>query len=88
MALARKPQAPATPPAPDVDVEALINKGGTVAAKEAPKAAKKKIQPVVVRLPSGFNTRVDKAVAARTVRIPRHTWILEAIAEKLEREGY
>jgi len=30
--------------------------------------------------------RVDEAVEARSLRIPRHTWLLEAVLEKLDRE--
>ena len=42
---------------------------------------------VVIRMPEPLLRALDGAVARRAVRIPRHTWLLEAIAEKLGREG-
>jgi hypothetical protein len=30
--------------------------------------------------------RIDHAVQARRIKTPRHTWLLEAIIEKLDRE--
>ena len=44
-------------------------------------------QTVVLRVPANLLVRLDGAVANRTVRVPRHTWLLEAISEKLEREN-
>ncbi len=41
---------------------------------------------VVLRIPAELIRRVDQAVRARRVRIPRHTWLLEAVVEKLDRE--
>jgi hypothetical protein len=43
-------------------------------------------QPIVLRLPVPLLSKVDEVVKARPIRIPRHTWLLEAIWEKLERE--
>ena len=82
MAIARKPT-----PSTAVDVEALISKGGTVAGQAAP-ASRDAAKPsaVVVRIPAHMLEGIERARAARAVRIPRHTWLLEAIAEKLERE--
>lgn len=57
---------------------------GTVASPGlAPLAAE---QPIVLRLPKPLLCRVDEVVQARPIRIPRHTWLLEAVLEKLERE--
>jgi hypothetical protein len=44
-------------------------------------------QPVVVRMPAEMLAQLDEAVSRRSVRVPRHTWILEAIAEKLAKEA-
>ena len=41
---------------------------------------------VVLRIPEDILNQVDKAVRKRAVRIPRHTWLLEAVVEKLGRE--
>lgn len=84
MAISRKPR-PAESSA-TVDIDALIHKGGSVAGEgEGP--AKPKLAPVILRIPSQMLARVDAAVEARVVPTPRTTWILEAIAEKLERES-
>ena len=85
MAISRKPK-PAEQGAAAVDIEALIHKGGSVAG-ERTETAKPKLAPVILRIPSQMLARVDASVEARVVPTPRTTWILEAIAEKLEREG-
>ena len=83
MAISRKPKsfAAATP----VDVEALINKGGS--APKSDLEEKDAAAPVVLRLPGDILNRVDTSVKARPIRTPRHTWLLEAIHEKLAREA-
>lgn len=87
MAITRKPKPPASAPAAAVDVEALINKGGSVAtAAPASAAAPDKPVPVVLRMPSDVLERVDQQVEARAVKVPRHTWLMEAVIEKLARE--
>ena len=84
MAITRKPKA-ATGSGSVVDIDALIHKGGSVAGSEAPQRTEKHA-PVVLRIPAEVLAQVDAAVQRRSVRIPRHTWIMEAIVEKLERE--
>jgi hypothetical protein len=81
MTIARKPK---TRPAPDVD--ALIAKGGSVASTTT-KTAPAKASPVVVRIPAHMLAGIEQARQARAVQIPRHTWLLEAIAEKLARDA-
>lgn len=82
MAITRKPKLSGAPVL--VDVDALINKGGSSPTPE--KTANVATVPLVLRLPSEVLTRVDAAVKARPVRTPRHTWLLEAVHEKLRRE--
>lgn len=41
---------------------------------------------ITVRMPRGTLDRVDALVKARLTRIPRHSWLLEAIYEKLYKE--
>lgn len=87
MAITRKPAKPVEP-AP-VDVEALIRKGGSVAGEgdAGGKAARPgKAASVILRVPADVMERVDRAVQARRIKTPRHTWLLEAIMEKLDRE--
>jgi hypothetical protein len=83
MAIARKPQAQA---APTVDVDALINRGGSAAGSPPPEVATKSSTPILLRVPAEMMSQLDAALKARPVRLPRHTWILEAIHEKLIRD--
>jgi hypothetical protein len=86
MAVTRKPKTSVAAESV-VDVDALIRKGGTVAGQEtkAPKEQDKP-SPVILRIPSELLERIEQARQKRPVRIPRHTWLLEAVVEKLERE--
>ncbi len=79
MAITRKPKSQ-----PGVDVETLISKGGSVAKAEP---SKPKITPVALRIPTDILERLDYGLESRPVKLPRHTWILEAIVEKLDRES-
>jgi hypothetical protein len=83
MAIARKPVR-SGPQAGGVDVEALINKGGSAPTREPSKA---ETTPVVLRLPTELLEQVDSLLKARPVRIPRHTWILEAVYQKMKQES-
>lgn len=84
MAITRKPK-PSSPSGP-VDVDALISRGGSVAGQEHQRPAKSKETPVVVRIPSDLLDRIDALVATRQIKTPRHTWLLEALLEKANRE--
>lgn len=93
MAIARKPRAAAQAPSPTAserEIEALIHKGGSIAEAPSPAGvpsrARSETAKVILRLPAGMLARVDTMVDARIPKIPRHTWLLEAIIEKLERE--
>ena len=90
MALARKPKpnAKAQSASDEGAIEALIAKGGSVAEDSPKEKDRTVVKPtnVVLRLPPEMLSRVDVAVEARSVRIPRHTWLLEAVLEKLDRE--
>lgn len=84
MAISRKPQA-AAKSREVVDINALIHKGGSVASEQA--REEEKATPLLLRLPSDLRNRIDLSVKRRRIKTPRHTWILEAIVEKLEREA-
>ncbi|MBJ3778753.1 hypothetical protein [Acuticoccus mangrovi] len=88
MAIARKPTARIVPPssASEREIEALIRKGGSVAVTPAARPKAAGTAKVILRLPDEMLARVDALVEARSPKIPRHTWLLEAILEKLERE--
>lgn len=85
MAISRKPR-PVASSTPAVDIEALIHRGGSVPGEGAGQA-RPRLASVVLRIPGEMLARVDAVVQARRVPTHRTTWILEAIAEKLEREG-
>jgi len=86
MPIARKPNRPAATSA--VDVDALINRGGGMPPGAARSAEGGKTTSILLRLPAEMVERLDAALKERPVRLPRHTWILEAIHEKLTREGH
>ena len=79
MAVSRKPVA--------VDVEALIQKGGTVPEEAPSPPPARKVVPVTLRIPSALLDRVDQYLKNQLVPLPRHTWILEAVQEKLQRSA-
>ena len=85
MTISRKPK-PAASETVAIDVDALIHKGGSVAG-EGPSTNRQKLVPVMLRLPTSMLAKVDATVQARVVPTARTTWIMEAIAEKLEREN-
>jgi hypothetical protein len=82
MAVTRKPQV-----VPERAIEALIAKGGSVAtATPAPTPPDVKLVPV--RMEATLLVRLDQAVQAQPIKIPRNTWVLQAIVEKLTRDGF
>ena len=67
----------------DADVLAVIEKGGSSAAGEQ---AEMKDRAMNLRIPGHLAELIDEAINQRVVRVSKNTWILEAIAEKAERE--
>ena len=76
MAITKKPA-----PRPEAEIAALIQKGGSV-----PDAPPKPTQYLQLRLDRELLGAIDAVLQRRKVKIPRHTWILEALHETLERE--
>lgn len=68
----------------DADVLAVIEKGGSSAAGE--QAKEMKDRAMNLRIPGHLAELIDEAINQRVVRVSKNTWILEAIAEKAERE--
>lgn len=76
----------------------LKGRGGSERSAKQPKAKvhgsvleqANRIMPVSLRVPLQFLRRIDRVIQAREeqkhVPLPRHSWIMEAMAEKLERE--
>ena len=79
MTIARKPKGKAQ--ASETEIAALIDRGGT-AAREI---ATPENLAVALRIPGPLAERLTRALKDDMTRIPRHTWILQAIVEKLER---
>jgi hypothetical protein len=86
MAVTRRPKPALVVAKPPVDVDALIIKGGGIARANPEPTVPAKAAPVVLRLPPDVLAQIDRAVEARRVKVPRHTWLVEAVIEKLERE--
>jgi hypothetical protein len=86
MAVTRKPK-PATGPT-EKEIEAVINKGGSIArTTEPPEEGQGQLSSVLLRLPTDMLARIDASVKRRRpVRISRVSWIIEALQERLERE--
>jgi len=88
MSITRKPQPPAPGgEPPKIDIDYLISKGGSVPNPEPTSGGKPKVTSMILRIPGEIGQRLNQALQARPVRLPRHTWILEAIVEKLDRES-
>ena len=76
-------------------VEEFISAGGSTPqgvehlppVVEQPPVEEEEVKGLKLRLPVGLLRQVDDAVAHRRPAPSRHQWILEAIWEKLEREG-
>ena len=77
MPISRKPVA--------ADIEALIQKGGTVPEEAPSPSPPRKVVPVTLRMPSALLNQVDEHLKSQLIPLPRHTWILEAVQEKLQR---
>ena len=85
MAITRKPKAtkPAGRTAEAVNVEELINRGGSPGGKAETADA---TTPVVLRIPTAMLNQIDALVKAQPIKTPRHRWMLEALYEKLSRQ--
>lgn len=83
MTIARKPKGKT--PASETQITALIEKGGSTARQETAASAAQSMS-VSLRIPGPLAERLDSTLQDRLIRVPRHTWILEAIVEKLDRE--
>ena len=88
MALRRKPQSESKKsPVAEHLIEALINKGGSI-APDHEEGGGGRPRLVQLRLPHALVQRIDKARKLRLVVPSRHTWLLEALLEKLETEEH
>jgi len=77
--ISRKPQKNTA--ASEAAIKAVIEKGGSI-AKDNPDSGKKNLQ---LRLETDLINQIDEIRKKRTIPPSRHTWILEAIHEKLQK---
>ncbi len=59
--------------------ESVIAKGGRVASSD-------EIKTIPLRLKESLLAQIDEALEGEPIKIPRNTWLLQAILEKLERD--
>ncbi len=81
-ALRRKPGKEKKHTVSESEVIAIIESGGSAPSKEG----RKKSQAMNLRIPMHLATVVNVLIHRRTVPVSKNNWILEAIAEKIERE--
>jgi hypothetical protein len=87
MAITKKPKPSALPVSDtsSVDVDALINKGGSIATfkKTILETDKNKTKQIALHIPIDLFEKMETVRKSRMIKLPRHTWILEAISEKV-----
>lgn len=81
MAITRAPKGTAS----EDQIQALIEKGGQPAGPAPPPAACPPLA-VSLRIPGELADRLDTFLRDKTIPVSRHTWILHAVLEKLDRE--
>ena len=71
----------------DAALLALIKKGGRSARPldDEEKIPEKRIS---LRIPEDIAERIKQAAKARPIKTPSHTWIVEAVLEKLKKESF
>jgi len=67
----------------EADVDALISKGGSVVSEKPTDAGTAYVQ---LRLPKTLKARIDRLNEAGIVKVSRHTWILQAIEQRIRQE--
>lgn len=84
----RKPK-PAAGIGSNVDVEAIINRGGSAPATQTQEQEPQKIErkSVIVYFDPEMLRRVDEAASSQVIKTSRQRWIMEAIVEKLDSEA-
>ncbi len=99
MALSKKPAKPILN-TEGVDIDALINKGGSVPSEKkgaamptipVEKAQKKVLKggmvPIQLRLSPEILDRIDGIIEGRVIPTSRHNWFMEAISDKIKKES-
>lgn len=68
-------------------IESLILKGGTSGADALEAENAGGFKRVQMRIPLQELRQIDQLVSKRPGNLARHTWIMEAIADKLKRDS-
>ena len=80
MPISRKPK--------EKDLETFIAKGGSEPVEpKKEKEDEKTVQSLKLRIPTELLEEIDQLVASRRPSPSRHQWILEALYEKVEKDG-
>ncbi len=85
MAISRKPRI-SEKQVKEQNINALINKGGSIAKENSDCGNQSGCKPILIRVPTEALQKIDEIVSAKKIKTPRHTWLLEAVFEKLERD--
>lgn len=72
----------------DAALLALIKKGGKSARPQQVEDEEEQEKRISLRLSKDIVDRVKEAANSRPVKTPSHTWIVEAILEKLKKESF
>lgn len=72
----------------DAALLALIKKGGRSARPIEEEEEKLPEKRISLRVSEDIAERIKQAAKARPVKTPSHTWIVEAILEKLKKEAF
>lgn len=72
----------------DAALLALIKKGGRSARPDFLEEEKVSEKRISLRISEDIAERIRQAAKARPIRMPRHSWIVEAILEKLDKESF
>lgn len=83
MAISRKPKSVKVS---EEQIQSVIEKGGSVATINEPEISEPKKKNLQLRLDAELIKRIDESLKKRVIPTPRHTWLLEAIHEKLALE--
>ncbi len=72
----------------DAALLALLKKGGRSARPDIPEEEKIPEVRLSLRVPEDVAERIKQAAKTRPINTPRHSWIIEAILEKLKKESF
>lgn len=87
MPLTRKPTKPVSKEPSEKDIRSVISRGGSVSQSGETTPLPSAEVRVTVRLAAEMLAQIDSVLSGRKLKMPRNTWLCEAILEKLERDS-